>query len=67
MDAVNPLYIPRTYLVEEALEAADTGEMKAFNRLLKAVQMPFQDIDEYLDLAMPPPEDKSFIQTFCET
>ena len=36
MDAVNPVYIPRNYLVEEALDAATSGDLEPFERLLAA-------------------------------
>ncbi|MBC2681788.1 protein adenylyltransferase SelO [Corynebacterium anserum] len=36
----NPVYIPRNHLVEEALSAAESGEMEAFHKLLKAVTEP---------------------------
>ena len=37
MDRVNPVYIPRNHLVEEALAAATDGDLDPFERLLDAV------------------------------
>ena len=34
MDRVNPVYIPRNHLVEEALAAATAGDLEPFQRLL---------------------------------
>ena len=33
MDRVNPVYIPRNHLVEEALAAATAGDLEPFERL----------------------------------
>lgn len=41
MDAVNPLHIPRNHLVEEALEAARTGDLGPFETLLEVVRSPY--------------------------
>ena len=41
MDRVNPLYIPRNHLVEEALLAATDGDHAPLHALLGAVQQPF--------------------------
>jgi uncharacterized protein YdiU (UPF0061 family) len=41
MDAVNPVYIPRNEKVEEALDAATTGELEPFRVLADVVTQPF--------------------------
>src|SRR4051812_36163439 len=41
LDRVNPLYIPRNHLVEEALAAATVGDLEPFARLVDAVKRPF--------------------------
>ena len=40
MDRVNPVYIPRNHLVEEALAAATDGDLDPLERLLDAVTAP---------------------------
>ena len=40
MDRVNPVYIPRNHLVEEALAAATDGDLDPLHRLLDAVTAP---------------------------
>lgn len=68
MDAINPLYIPRNHLVEEALDAATNGDMAPFAELLDVVTEPYEgqsNLDRY---AAPAPD--SFTrdyQTFCGT
>jgi protein adenylyltransferase len=68
MDAVNPAYIPRNHLVEEALEAATGGELAPFERLLSAVTNPFQPRPGLEQYAEPAPGSFSrYYQTFCGT
>ncbi|WP_324277906.1 protein adenylyltransferase SelO [Blastococcus brunescens] len=40
MDRVNPVYVPRNHLVEEALDAATVGDLDPLGRLLDAVGAP---------------------------
>jgi uncharacterized protein YdiU (UPF0061 family) len=68
MDAVNPVYIPRNHLVEEALEAATAGDLEPFERLLTVVTDPFRvrpGLERYAEPA--PPSFSRYYQTFCGT
>ena len=68
MDRVNPVYIPRNHLVEEALTAANGGELGPFQALMDAVGSPFEEragLDRYAE-----PGRKEFtasFRTFCGT
>ena len=42
MDAVNPVYIPRNHLVDEALEAASAGDLSLYERLDGVLAHPFE-------------------------
>jgi uncharacterized protein YdiU (UPF0061 family) len=67
MDRVNPVYIPRNHLVEEALAAATEGELDPLSRLLTAVTAPYEErpgLDRY---AEPAPDDFGSYRTFCGT
>jgi uncharacterized protein YdiU (UPF0061 family) len=67
MDRVNPAYIPRNHLVEEALAAATEGDLDPFRRLLDAVTSPYEErpgLDRY---AAGAPEDFGAYRTFCGT
>lgn len=66
---VNPLYIPRNHLVEEALAAASNGnDLKPFERLLRVVQQPFEDHPQWERFATPAPANfTADYQTFCGT
>jgi serine/tyrosine/threonine adenylyltransferase len=67
MDRVNPVYIPRNHLVEEALGAATDGDLAPFERLLEAVTRPFEERPGLERYAEPAPRDFGDYQTFCGT
>ena len=67
MRRVNPIFIPRTYLVEQALESARYEKMDDFNNLLKVIQTPYEENQTLADLALPAEKWQSQITTFCET
>jgi uncharacterized protein YdiU (UPF0061 family) len=62
----NPVLIPRNAWVERALQEAETGDLNFLNRLLKALQKPFErppDLPEFHESPSPDPSYK----TFCGT
>jgi uncharacterized protein YdiU (UPF0061 family) len=67
MDRVNPLYIPRNHLVEEALDAATGGDLTPFDRLVEAVRQPYTVRPGLERYAEPAPEDFGTYVTFCGT
>jgi uncharacterized protein YdiU (UPF0061 family) len=67
MDRVNPVYIPRNHLVEEALTAATDGDLAPLERLLDAVTAPFDERPGLERYASPAPEDFGKYRTFCGT
>ncbi len=67
MDRVNPVYIPRNHLVEEALDAATVGDLAPFERLVAVVGRPFVERPGLERYAGPAPEDFGRYQTFCGT
>jgi len=67
MDRVNPLYIPRNHLVEEALSAATSGDLDPLRRLLDAVSAPFAERPGLERYAAPAPQDFGVYRTFCGT
>ena len=67
MDLVNPAYIPRNHLVEDALSAATGGDIAPFERLVDVVSRPFQirpGLEAYASAA--PPSSGAY-RTFCGT
>jgi len=67
MDRVNPVYIPRNHLVEQALAAAVGGDLDPLERLLEAVTGPFDQRPGLERYARPAPEDFGSYVTFCGT
>ncbi|WP_457962595.1 YdiU family protein [Arthrobacter sp. D1-29] len=67
MDRVNPAYIPRNHLVEEALAAATDGDLDPFRRLLGAVTSPYEERPGLERYAAGAPEDFGPYRTFCGT
>jgi len=68
MDAVNPVYIPRNHLVDQALTAATEGDLTRFEELLGVVTDPFIERSGLERFAEPAPDgfEKGF-RTFCGT
>ncbi|KAA6458593.1 YdiU family protein [Acidobacteria bacterium AB60] len=68
MRRVNPAFIPRNHLVEEALTAATNRlDFQPFERLLDVVSCPYEDQpgrERYMQPARP---DERVLQTFCGT
>jgi uncharacterized protein YdiU (UPF0061 family) len=66
MDRVNPVYVPRNHLVEEALAAATAGDLAPVEALLEALRRPY-DVRPGLErYAEPGPADGDY-RTFCGT
>ena len=67
MDRVNPVYIPRNHLVEEALAAATEGDLDPFEQLLDAVADPYDERPGLERYAAAAPKDFGAYRTFCGT
>jgi uncharacterized protein YdiU (UPF0061 family) len=67
MDRVNPVYIPRNHLVEEALTAATAGDLDPLSRLLAAVTAPYDERPGLTRYAEAAPDDFGAYRTFCGT
>ena len=67
MDRVNPVYIPRNHLVEEALAAATEGDLDPLERLLDAVATPYDGRPGLERYAATAPQDYGAYRTFCGT
>ncbi|GGB43376.1 UPF0061 protein [Roseibium aquae] len=67
MNAVNPLYIPRNHMVEDALAAAETGDFGPANALIGVLRAPFTERDGLEAYARPAPDRFGPYTTFCGT
>ena len=68
MNAVNPVYIPRNHLVEEALTAATNDDLLPLGRLMEVLARPFEEREGREPYAEPAPDRFNGVyQTFCGT
>ncbi|KAA9327658.1 YdiU family protein [Hymenobacter busanensis] len=56
MLAANPKYVLRNYLAQQAIEAAETGDLAPLNRLMEVLKTPFAEQPEHNELAAKRPE-----------
>ncbi|MFO8002648.1 protein adenylyltransferase SelO [Thioalkalivibrio sp.] len=68
MRAASPAVIPRNHRVEEAIAAAvGFGDLDPAQRLLEALENPYDTRLDDSDYRQPPPPDQRIYQTFCGT
>ena len=71
MRGANPIVIPRNHRVEQALAAANQGDLKPLLRLCATVKNPFREPEPPEnpedDLETPPRPEELVLQTFCGT
>ena len=67
MDRVNPAYIPRNHRVEEALAAANDGDLGPFHQLVDVLAQPFDERPGMEEYAAPAPPSFGPYRTFCGT
>ena len=67
MNSVNPIYIARNHLVEEALAAATEDDLNPTLTLLEAIHQPFNERPGFERFAQPAPSEYKNYQTFCGT
>ena len=65
--AHNPAFIPRNHLVEAALSAAETGDLRPMQRLLEILSAPYDHERDAPEYRSPAPAGSSDYQTFCGT
>jgi uncharacterized protein YdiU (UPF0061 family) len=67
MDRVNPVYVPRNHLVEDALAAGTDGDLAPLGRLMDAISSPFEERPGLERYAEPAPPAATPYRTFCGT
>jgi len=67
MRSSNPLVIPRNHKVEEALDAANNGDLKPTKNLLKILEKPYEDKKEINEYQSSEPPSNKIYKTFCGT
>jgi len=56
MNAVNPKYIFRNYLAQQAIDALEQGDASVLERLMVVLKKPYDEQSEHQDLAVRRPE-----------
>ncbi len=67
MRSANPLIIPRNHKVEEVLEAANNNDLSPLKKLFKALETPYEKLQNNNDYQSPAPIGTKKYQTFCGT
>ena len=68
MDRVNPKYILRNYLAQDAIRQAEQDrDFSEVNRLLELLKHPFDEQPEMERYAAPPPEEARHIEVSCSS
>ena len=63
----NPVIIPRNHRVEEALAAAEAGDLTVLHQLLNALQTPYVDDESKVAYQEAPESGEEAYRTFCGT
>ncbi|MAO71786.1 MAG: hypothetical protein CMD02_04680 [Flavobacteriales bacterium] len=68
MNKYNPVFIPRNYIVDEAIKKAVNGDMTSINKLLEILSNPYQYQDDLKGFMKPPTANfEECFQTYCGT
>jgi uncharacterized protein YdiU (UPF0061 family) len=67
MHTTNPLVIPRNHMVEEALAAANNGDIVPVHNILKVIKKPYTDQENISIFQNPNPQGNEDYKTFCGT
>jgi len=67
MDKVNPKYILRNYLAQEAIEAAEKGDYTLVNKLHSVLKHPFDEQPENQTYAQLPPDWGKHLDISCSS
>ena len=68
MQGVNPAFILRNHLAQQAVDAAiERLDFQPMQRLHRVLSRPFEDQPEAADLALPPRPEQRVLTTFCGT
>lgn len=67
LNLINPLYIARNHQVENAIQAALTGDYKIFNEMNEVLTKPFTENSKLNQYSLPPKPEQRVHKTFCGT
>jgi len=67
MHRVNPKYILRNYLAQNAIEQAQNGDLQGVHRLLAVLERPFDEQPENASYAALPPDWAAHLEVSCSS
>lgn len=67
MNAVNPVYVLRNHLAQQAIDAAEQGDASVIDTLLMLLRDPWTERDGYEAFASAPPPSEAQIQVSCSS
>ena len=67
MLAVNPKYILRNYLAQQAIERAEAGDFREVESLHDLLQKPFDEQPDFEDYAAEPPDWARHLDLSCSS
>jgi len=67
MNAVNPKYVLRNYLAQNAIAAAEAGDMSEIGNLFAMLAQPFDEQPHHAHYAAEPPADARHIEVSCSS
>ena len=67
MDRVNPKYVLRNYLAQNAIELAQKKDFSEVNKLLMILENPFDEQPEYEAYSFAPPPNSPLIEVSCSS
>lgn len=65
--SANPARVPRNHLLQLAITAAEQDDFAPLSRLMDALSAPYQDADEFADLADLPPAWAAALSVSCSS
>ena len=67
MDAVNPLYVLRNHLAQNAIEKAEAGDASEIDGLRRVLMRPFTEQPDAERYAEPPPVGQAAVEVSCSS
>jgi uncharacterized protein YdiU (UPF0061 family) len=67
MRQVNPKYILRNYLAQQAIEQAEAGDYREIERLLELLHNPYDDQPQFESYAATAPEWSKSLSVSCSS
>ncbi len=67
LDAINPLYLPRSWILQEAIDAATSGDFRPVQALLHRSQNPFIAIPGAEAYSLPPGPSQACSELSCSS